>query len=665
MNQNEKDKNLSLNNNKENKNQENLYQNKQKNESSFKKVILPSIQNRRNLDIPASSFHPRIKKNISHKDLFVNQKSKSNMNLYNSDIDKLMIAKIDLAHLKKKINDLNYSYKKLCIEKNENLNILREAISSNNYTYSESLYKKITQMLDDAIKNKKNINNSKISQKTIEENDHVNEETDPKKEEKNKIDNEKKNNFDNKENEIVENIEQDNNNNDEIKNEEDNQKINEENQNDINGNNIDNSNINNNSPDMKHRHNYSLETREEDINNTKNNSINNSRLINSNNNNINNNSIEEENIIKDEKEEKDDLNRYQIESGIFEKSMIPSRFYNILKVRSELSTLKHKMIKLQQNMKFKEEEINEIKNRAKMKNIIHKSNLLGQNISELHKIKTKNKKIETISIPTKNLQYENLKKELEYYTKINKSVLSENKNANENYLTIKNEFDEKNKLCNTLLEKNNNLKYQLNSYKKNDLQKTLELRYMQQKIEEIPNVEEKIEKYKKMISDNEKEIHNLKENLNKKNEEYETSKENKNKKYEEMENYEKQMNNKISRQKSDFSKCRNDIKDIDKMISKELEMYSILYKDEQEKVHNMYSKKFQNNINEFINYIKKEQKYEEKKAEENKEERRKNLYKGKRITYNAISKIKNKKMNKDNKDYKNEKLLLLKEKLQY
>ena len=656
MNQNEKDSNLSLNNN-----QENSFQTKQKNESTFKKVILPSIKNRRNLDIPASSFHPRIKKNISHNDLFVNQKSKSNMNLYNSEIDKLMIAKVDLAHLKKKVNDLNYSYKKLCIEKDENLNILKEAISSNNYTYSESLYKKIAQILEDAINNKKNINNSKISQKTIEEKD-------KKKEENNNIDNENKNIDDNKENDIDENIEQDNNNNvnnKEIKNEENNRKMNEENQNDINENNFDNSNIHNNSPDMKHRHNYSLETREEDINNTKNNSINNSRLINSNNNNINNNSIEEENNIKDEKEEKDDLYKYQIESGIFEKSMIPSRFYNILKVRNELSTLKHRMIKLQQNMKFKEEEINEIKNRAKMKNIIYQSNLLGQNISELHKIKTKNKKIETISIPTKNLQYENLKKELEYYTKINKSVLSENKNANENYLTIKNEFDEKNKLCNTLLEKNNNLKYQLNSYKQNDLQKTLELRYMQQKIEEIPNVEEKIEKYKKMIRDNEKEINNLKENLNKKNEEYETSKENKNKKYEEMENYEKQMNNKINKQKNDFSKCRNDIKDLDKMISKELEMYSILYKDEEEKVHNMYSKKFQNNINEFINYIKKEQKYEEKKAKENKEERWKNLYKGKHMTYNAISKIKNKKMNKDNKDNKNEKLLLLIDKIQY
>ena len=150
MNQNEKDNNLSLKNNKENS-----FQIKQKNESSFKKVILPSIQKRRNLEIPASSFHPKIKKNISHKDLFVYQKSKSNMNLYNSEIDLLMIAKIDLAHLKKKINDLNYSYKKLCIEKDENLNILREAINSNNYTYSENLYKKIDKMLEDALNSKK------------------------------------------------------------------------------------------------------------------------------------------------------------------------------------------------------------------------------------------------------------------------------------------------------------------------------------------------------------------------------------------------------------------------------------------------------------------------------------------------------------------------------
>ena len=185
---------------------------------------------------------------------------------------------------------------------------------------------------------------------------------------------------------------------------------------------------------------------------------------------------------------------------------------------------------------------------------------------------------------------------------------------------------------------------------------------MKQKIEEIKNVEGMIEKYKKMISDNEKEINNLKANLNKKNEEFEASKEYKNKKYEEMENYEKQLNNRISKQKSEFSKYRNEIKDIDKMISKELEMYSILYKDEQEKVNNMYSKKFQNNINEFINYIKKEQRYEEKKEEENKDESWKKLYKGKLVIYNVISKIKNKKINRDNK---NERLLLLKEKLQY
>ena len=81
-----------------------------------------------------------------------------------------------------------------------------------------------------------------------------------------------------------------------------------------------------------------METRWEDPNNIKNNSFNNSRI--NNNSNIVN-SIEEENSIK---EINDKLNKYQIENGLFEKSVVSSKYYNVLKAKAELSTLKHKMI---------------------------------------------------------------------------------------------------------------------------------------------------------------------------------------------------------------------------------------------------------------------------------------------------------------------------------
>ena len=234
--------------------------------------------------------------------------------------------------------------------------------------------------------------------------------------------------------------------------------------------------------ETKHKHNYSMETRGEDVNNNnKINSFNNSRIINNNSN--FNNSIEEENSIK---EINDELNKYQIENGLFEKSVVSSKYYNILKAKTELSTLKHKMIKMKQIINQKEEEIDEIRNRAKMKNIIFQSGILGRNMTELHKIKTRNKEIENISIPAKNLQYENLKKELEYYTKKNRSAMAESKDASENYFSIKNQFDEKTKLCNNLQGKNSNLKFKLNTLKQADIKKTMALKVLHKKLILIP-----------------------------------------------------------------------------------------------------------------------------------------------------------------------------------
>ena len=184
-------------------------------------------------------------------------------------------------------------------------------------------------------------------------------------------------------------------------------------------NNINNdNNINSNNQEAK-RHDYSMETREEDIN--KFNSGNNSQILNNNSSmaNLNINNTEEQlniNDIIDEKDEEKQENIYPIETGLFEKSFVPTKIYSVLKLKSELSTIKHKIINIQQKIRLREEEIEEIRSKAKMKNIIFQSNLLGSKMITLHRMKSKNKEIEETSILMKNRLRENLKKELEYYT---------------------------------------------------------------------------------------------------------------------------------------------------------------------------------------------------------------------------------------------------------
>ena len=686
----EKDnKNNTLLANEDNKKDENSSQTKSRNDNiskntyKTKKEILPQIQMSRKTNFPISSFNNKLKSSQSQKALFDNQKN----NLNNIEKEKLMLAKLNLGRLRAKINDINYSYKKLLCEKEENLNIIRKAISSNDYTYSENIIKKVEQMLEEAIYNKKNQNqNNQNNQNKKEDENYQKKITENKIEEnasKEKEDQNKDINEENKENENrdinYEDNKNNNENNQDIIGNENNQEGNNENiqnenenengknyNNEINGEinkenneNIDNNNINNDNQEIKHKHNYSMETRWEDPNNIKNNSFNNSRIINNNSNIIN--SIEEENSIK---EINDELNKYQIENGLFEKSVVSSKYYNILKAKAELATLKHKMIIIKQVISMKDEEINEIKNRAKMKNIIFQSNLLGKNMTELHKIKTKNKEIEDISIPSKNWQYENLKKKLEYYQKMNESALAESKNSNDNYISIKNEFDKKTKLVNSLEGKNSNLKYKLNTLRQSDFKKTMALKIMHQKIEQIPSIKDTIENQKKMISQKEKEINELKQNLNEKLAEYEKSSEKRNNGFEEMNKCERQLNYKISKQKNEFNKTRNEIREIDKLILKEIEIYGNLYKNDQESVHQMYSKKNQD-IKEYMNYLKSQATYIEKKGEEYINEEFKNSVISNKFEYKFISKIVKKEDNNIKKKIVEEILPLLEDKLVY
>ena len=692
-------KNNTLLANEENKKDDNSSQSKSRNDNSSKnsyktkKDILPQIRMSRKTNLPISSFNNKLKSSQSQKELFDNPKNMSYLNVNSIEKEKLMLAKLNLGRLRAKINDINYSYKKLLYEKEENINIIKKAISSNDYTYSENIIKKVEQMLEEAIYNKNNQNQNNQSkkeednnQKKITENQikedtsKENENKDINNEENKENENKDINNEENKENEKIENYNennQDNNNNNQNNQNDNNENIqNKENENEnVNGNNynneingeinkennenIDNNNINNDTTnqEIKHKNNYSMETRWEDPNNIKNNSFNNSR-INNNSNIIN--SIEEENSIK---EINDELNKYQIENGLFEKSVVSSKYYNILKAKAELATLKHKMIIIKQIISMKDEEINEIKNRAKMKNIIFQSNLLGKNMTELHKIKTKNKEIEDISIPSKNWQYENLKKKLEYYQKMNESALAESKNSNDNYISVKNEFDKKTKLVNSLEGKNSNLKYKLNTLRQSDFKKTMALKIMHQKIDQIPSIRDNIENQKVMISQKEKEINELKQNLNEKLAEYEKSSEKRNNGFEEMNKCERQLNYKISKQKNEFNKTRNEIREIDKLILKEIEIYENLNKNDQELVHRMYSKKNQD-IKEYLNYLQLEGKNIEKKGEESINNDFKNSIISNKFEYKFISKIV-KKDNNIKKKIIEEILPLLEDKLVY
>ena len=67
--------------------------------------------------------------------------------------EKILFAKYSLSRINAKINDITLSYKRLLAEKEENLNIIKRAICSDDPTYVHSLYLKIEQFLEDTIKN--------------------------------------------------------------------------------------------------------------------------------------------------------------------------------------------------------------------------------------------------------------------------------------------------------------------------------------------------------------------------------------------------------------------------------------------------------------------------------------------------------------------------------
>ena len=611
--------------------------------ASLKKIYLPTIQKKTMPTIQDSPITRRIKKSQSQAILLNDYNSPLSAN---TEKEKILLAKSSLLRINAQIHDLTLNYRRLQIEKEDNLNIIKKALCSDDPTYTDTILLKIEQFLEETLKNF-NHNNKSISTINYENmriTDDKNSKLDDSKEKNNKS-------MAKDENDNISNNEKNSNNNEE---------------------NIENNNI---SQDNQHKHNNSIETRAEDPNKV--NSFNNSRVLNNNSSNVNaNNSLEEQiKCIKETIEEKDENKgakiekTLQIESGIFEKSSVPTRVFNILKAKSELSFLKHRLINIQQKIKLKNNEIEELKSKAKMKNILFQKNVLDSQMITLQQAQSKKKEIEEISLPSKNLMMENLRKNLKYYNEINKSYLVGNKDIEENYFKKKNEFDEKSKNYTNLEAKNNNLKFKYNSLRLNDLKKNINLQNMKAKINLIDEIREIIESLKSTIKDKKEEIEYGKNILNERIDKYNKTREKKENTYQEMNQLQREFNSQISKRKNEANKVKREAKEIDILINKEIQIFDNLNKKDKNVIGELLLNKGKNN-SEFLKFLSEFEIYENNKFAELKKNRFKKLKKGNKIEYDIISTVKKeeKKVEKKQNETKSKSsadVKLLEEKLVY
>jgi hypothetical protein len=581
--------------------------------ASLKKIYLPTIQKKTMPTIQDSPITRRIKKSQSQAILLNDYNSPLSAN---TEKEKILLAKSSLLRINAQIHDLTLNYRRLQIEKEDNLNIIKKALCSDDPTYTDTILLKIEQFLEETLKNF-NHNNKSISTINYENmriTDDKNSKLDDSKEKNNKS-------MAKDENDNISNNEKNSNNNEE---------------------NIENNNI---SQENQHKHNNSIETRAEDPNKV--NSFNNSRVLNNNSINVNaNNSLEEQiKCIKETIEEKDEdkgakiEKTLQIESGIFEKSSVPTRVFNILKAKSELSFLKHRLINIQQKIKLKNNEIEELKSKAKMKNILFQKNVLDSQMITLQQAQSKKKEIEEISLPSKNLMMENLRKNLKYYNEINKSYLVGNKDIEENYFKKKNEFDEKSKNYTNLEAKNNNLKFKYNSLRLNDLKKNINLQNMKAKINLIDEIREIIESLKSTIKDKKEEIEYGKNILNERIDKYNKTREKKENTYQEMNQLQREFNSQISKRKNEANKVKREGKEIDVLINKEIQIFDNLNKKDKNVIGELLLNKGKNN-SEFLKFLSEFEIYENNKFAELKKNRFKKLKKGNKIEYDIISTVK-------------------------
>ena len=397
------------------------------------------------------------------------------------------------------------------------------------------------------------------------------------------------------------------------------------------------------------------------LNINNNNNINNTSF----NNNPNlNHSLEEQMNFKEIIEKvKDEDDYYREQSCIFGKSTVYSKVYNKMKIKSELSHLKHRIINIQQKLRTKDDEIEDIKAKATMKNIIFKSNMLNKKMIKLQKLKSKNQEIEYTSIPLIKLEKGNLKNELEYQSKKHQSFISENKFAEENYIKVKNEFEENNKTFSRLEIKNDRLKYKYNSLRLKDVKKQIDLENLRKKINQIENMKLMLENDKKVRDEKRQEIEDTKKALEDKNEEYKNIVENKDKKYQEMNKLEREFHQKINKHKNEVTKIQKEIKDIDKNILLEIDKYEHLTKNDKKFINLTFIYKIKNQI-EFKDCLNKIEEEINAISEEKKVTRFKNLKKGGIEKFYRISKIKKKEPKKEEILF-NEDIHVLDEKLEY
>ena len=601
--------------------------------ASLKKIYLPTIQKKSMPTMQDSPITRRIKKSQSQAIL---------LNGYNSPLtantekEKILLAKSSLLRINAKIHDLTLNYRRLQVEKEDNLNIIKKALCSDDPTYTDTILLKIEQFLEETLKNYNHNNKSisTINYENIKMTDDKNSKLDESKEKNNKS-------VAKEENDNMSNNEKNSNNNEE---------------------NIENNNI---SQENQRKHNNSIETRAEDPN----------KATSFNNSNVNaNNSLEEQiKCIKETIEEKNEdkggkiEKTLQFESGIFEKSSVPTRVFNVLKAKSELSFLKHKLINIQKKIKLKNDEIVELKSKAKMKNILFQKNVLDSQMITLQQLQSKNKEIEEISLPSKNLMMENLKKNLKYYNEINKSYLVGNKDIEENYFKKKNEFDEKSKNYTNLEAKNNNLKFKYNSLRLNDLKKNINLQNMKAKINLIDEIKEIIISLKSTIKDKKEEIEYGKNILNERIDKYNKTKEQKENTYQEMNNLQKEFNSQISKRKNEANKIKKETKEIDILINKEIQIFDNLNKKDKNVIGELLLNKSKTN-SEFLKFLSEFEIYENKKFAELKKNRFKKLKKGNKIEHDIISTVKKVEKKDENKQIETKPsadVKLLEEKLVY
>ena len=372
--------------------------------------------------------------------------------------------------------------------------------------------------------------------------------------------------------------------------------------------------------------NFSAEIKEENIikintvspNNSKLNINNNTSFHNNNDNNNDkndnnpqiNNSIEEPLNVKDVIEEEKDEDKFneKDQSAIFGKSFIFSKVFTKMKVKSELSQIKHQIINIQQKLRLKEDEIEDIKHRTTMKSLKFQSNMLNKKMIRLQKIKTKNQEFEYSSIPF-------------------------------------------------------NLKYKYNSLKLRNVKRQRDLENLKKKIDQIESMKLMLENDKKIRDEKKKEIEETKKKLDERIEHHKNIIVNKDKKYQEMIKIKKEIKNKIGKQKNEINNIQKNIKEIEKKILFEIDKFQHLTKNNKTFINLSFIYQTKS-PKEFIDYLKELEKLKDKIVDKKKSTKFHGLLIGGKLNFYKIALIKNKPKEKD-ENILTEHTHVLDEKLEY